>query len=95
MVLQEFCYETMIGGTFSKLTKHKKKAWPKFPVNLGNLMVQNPIHAPLLGKEISFMILGETPKIMHDLVAYFDNLFSHEHVKFQYVHENGPDDSMF
>ena len=32
---------------------------------------------------------------MHDLVAYLANLFAHEHVKFQYVHQNEPDDSMF
>ena len=32
---------------------------------------------------------------MHDPVAYLTNLFAHEHVKFQYVHENDPDDSMF
>ena len=50
MVLQEFAYQTVIDGAFSKLTKHKKKAWAKFPVNLGNLTVLNPIHASLLGK---------------------------------------------
>ena len=39
MVLQEFAYQTVIYGAFSKLTKHKKKGWPKFPVNLGNLTI--------------------------------------------------------
>ena len=95
MVLQEFSYQTVIDGAFSKLTKHKKKAWPKFPVNLGNLTVQNPVHASLLGKEFSFMSLGEASKRMHGPVAYLDNLFSHEHAKFQYIHQNHPDDSMF
>ena len=32
---------------------------------------------------------------MHDPVAYLANLFAHEHVKFQYVHQNNPDKSMF
>ena len=41
------------------------------------------------------MNLGEAYKRMHDPVAYLVDLFSHEHVKFQYVHENDPDDSMF
>ena len=95
MVLQEFSYQTMIDGSFSKLTKHKRKAWPKFPMNLGNLTVQNIVHASLLGKEICFMSLGEASKRMHDPVAYLANLFVHEHVKFQYVHQNEPDDSIF
>ena len=32
---------------------------------------------------------------MHDPVAYLAGLFAHEHVKFQYIHENDLDDSMF
>ena len=32
---------------------------------------------------------------MHNLVAYLAIIFAHEHVKFQYVHENDPNDSMF
>ena len=63
-------------------------------MNLGNLTVHNLVHASLLGKEISFMSLGEAHKIMYDPVAYLANLFAHEHVKFQYVHQNQPDDSM-
>ena len=87
-------YQTVIDGVFSKLTKHKKKVWPKFPMNLGNLIVQNAGHACLLGKDISIMTLGEVFKRMHDRVGFLNNLFSHEHVKFQYVHENEPNDSM-
>ena len=63
-------------------------------MNLGNLTVQNVSHACLLGKEISVMSLGEVFKRMHDLVGFLHNLFSQDHVKFQYVHENEPDDSM-
>ena len=84
----------MIDGVCSKLTKNKKKAWPKFPVNLGNLTVQNVGHVCLLGKEIYVMSLGEVFKIMHDPVGFLHNVFAQEHVKFQYVHENEPDDSM-
>ena len=32
---------------------------------------------------------------MHDPMGYLADLFAHEHLKFQYVHENEPDDSMF
>ena len=94
MVLQEFTYHTVIDGVLPKLTKHRKKGWPKFPVNLGNLTLQSPAHASLVGKEIYVMNLVEAYKTMHDPVAYLANLFAHEHVKFQYVHQNQPDDSM-
>ena len=70
MVLQEFSYKTLIDGVFPKLTKHKKKAWPKFPVNIGNLMVQNVVHACLLGKENFVISLGEVFKRIHDPVAF-------------------------
>ena len=78
----------MINGAFSKLTKHKKKGWPKFPVNLGNLTIQNAGHACLLAKEIYVMSFGEVFKRMHDPVHFLHNVFAQEHVKFQYVHEN-------
>ena len=84
----------MIDGALSKLTKHKKKGWPKFPVNLGNITIYNVGHACLLGKEISVMSLGEVFKRMHDPLGFFHNVFAQEHVKFQDVHENEPDDSM-
>ena len=32
---------------------------------------------------------------MHDPMAYLANIFAHEHIKFHYVHENDPNDSMF
>ena len=70
MVLQKISYQTVIDEVFSKLTKHKKKAWPKFLVSLGNLTVQNVGHACLLGKEIYVMSLGEVFKRMHDLVQF-------------------------
>ena len=77
------------------LKKHKKKAWPKFPLYLDSLVLQNYTHAPLLGKEISIMNLGEEPNRMHDPKYYHANLFGHESAKSHYVHEDDPDDSMF
>ena len=58
-------------------------------------MLQNPTHASLFGKEIYIMNLGEASKRMHAPMAYLENLFMHKHVRFHYVHENDPDDSMF
>ena len=31
---------------------------------------------------------------MHDPMSFMANLFAHEHARFQYAHENYPDDSM-
>ena len=64
-------------------------------MSLDSLVLQNPTHASLLGKEISIMYLGEASKRMHEPMSYLANLFAHEHVRFHYVHENDPDDSMF
>ena len=78
MVLQEFAFQTVIDGVFPKLTKHKKKAWPEFPLNLYSLVLQNSTHVVVLGKEISIMNLGEAPKRMHDPKSYLSNLFAHD-----------------
>ena len=94
MVLQEFAYQTVIDGISPNLSKHKKKSWLKFLVNIGNLTLQSLTHVSSVGKEISVMNLGEAFKRMHDPIGYLANLFAHEHLKLQYVHENEPDDSM-
>ena len=75
MVLQEVAYQTMIYGVFPKLARSKRKAWPKFPLNLDSLVLQTSTHAAVLGKEIAKMNLGEAPKRMHDLKAFMANLF--------------------
>ena len=41
------------------------------------------------------MNLGEASKRTNDPMDYLANLFAHEHVKFHYVHESNPNDSMF
>ena len=84
----------IIDGVFPKLTKHKKKAWPKFPFNLDCLALQNSTHATVLGKDFSIMNLGEPPKRMHDPKSYLANLFAHERAKSHYVYEDGPEDSI-
>ena len=80
---------------YPKLSKHKKKSLPKFPVNIGNLTLQSLAHASSVGNDISVMNLGEAFKRMHDPIGYMVDRFAHEHLKLQYVHENEPDDSMF
>ena len=95
MVLQEFAFQTVTDGVFPKLTKHKKKAWPKFPLYMDSLVLSNSTHAAMLGKEITVMHLGEEPKRMHDPKSSMENLFAHECARSHYVNENVPDNSMF
>ena len=41
------------------------------------------------------MNLGESPRRIHDPKAYLANLFVQEHDKFQYDHEDDPNDSIY
>ena len=95
MVLQEVAYHTVINGVYPKLAQSKRKAWPKFPLNLGSLILHTSTHATILGKEIASMNLGKAPKMMHDPKAYMASLFMHENARFQYVHEDEPDESIY
>ena len=85
----------MIDGVFPKLARSKRKAWPKFPLNLGSLVLQTSTHETILGKEIASINLREAPKRMHDPKSYMSNLFVQEHAKFQYAHQDEPDDSIY
>ena len=95
MVLQEVSFQTIINEVYPKLAQHKRKTWPKFPLNLGSLVLQNSTHATVLGKEIASMNLGEEPKRMHDPKSYLALLFVQEHAKFQYSHEDEPNESIY
>ena len=95
MVLQENSFQTVIDSAFPKLEKHKRKGWPKFPVTLDSMVLQNSTHVDVLGKYISTMNLGEALRRMHDPKAYLASLFAHERDKFHYAHEDLPDDCMY
>ena len=68
-------YQTVIDGIFPKLAWHKRKAWPKFPLSLDSLVLQDSTHAIVLGKEITNMNLGESLRRMHDPKSYLEILF--------------------
>ena len=53
MVLQEISYQIVIDGVFPKLASSKRKCWPKFPLNLGFLTMQNSTLATILRKSIA------------------------------------------
>ena len=50
MVLEEIYFQTMIDGVFEKVTGAKRKGWPKSPLNLRSMVIQNSTHASLHGK---------------------------------------------
>ena len=41
MVLEEISFQTVVDGVFPKKTGVKRKVCPKFPLNLGSLVIQN------------------------------------------------------
>ena len=86
MVLLEITYQIIVNGFFPKLASSKRKAWPKFPLNFGSLILQNSTHAAVLGREIADMSLGEAPNRMHDPKSYLASLFVQDHVRVQYAH---------
>ena len=57
--------------------------------------IQNYTHENMLGEEITTMNLGEAPKRMHDPKSYLTRLFAQEMAKFNYAHEDLPNDSMY
>ena len=95
MVLEELAFQMVIGGAYPKLAKNKRKGWPRFPLSLDCLVIQNSTHATMLGKEITIMKLGEASKRMHDPKDFLISIFSQEKAKLNYTHEYLPDDSMY
>ena len=57
--------------------------------------MQNSTHPTILGRETANMNLGEEPKRMHDPKSYLASRFVREHARIQYVHQDGPDDSIY
>ena len=39
LVLEEVAFQTVNDGVYRKLIDPKKKAWPKFPLHLGSLVI--------------------------------------------------------
>ena len=95
MVIEEIYFQTVIDGVFPKLTRSKRKGWPKSPLSLGPLVIQNSTHARIIGKKITTMKLGESPKRMHDPKSFLANHFNQEHMKTTYAHQMDPNDFIY
>ena len=94
-MLLKFSFQTVIDGAYPKLAKNKRKGWPRFPLSLYCLVIQNSTHATVLGKEITIMKLGEASERIHDPNAFLVSPFSQEKAKLNYTHEYLLDDSMY
>ena len=95
MVSQEIAYQSVIDGVFPKLASSKRKYWPKFPLNLEFLVLQKSTHAFILGRVITDMNLGESPKRMNDPNSYLTSHFVQEHDRIQYAHHDETGDSIY
>lgn len=45
LVLREIAHQTVGVGAFSRLSKHGKRPWPQFPINIGRFTLANKHHA--------------------------------------------------
>ena len=50
LVLEEVAFQTVNDGVYMRLIGPKKKAWPKFPLNLGSLVIPTLTWAAVLGE---------------------------------------------
>ena len=87
-------FQTINDGVYKKLIGPKKKAWPKFPLHLGSLVIPTSTWDAVLGEQIQSLKLGFSTKRKHDPKGCFDAHFKQYHIKINYVHEEIPDDSI-
>lgn len=45
LALREIVFQTVGNGAFAQLTKHGKRPWPQFPINIGRYTLANKHHA--------------------------------------------------
>ena len=88
-------FHTINDGVYKRLIGPKKKAWPKFPFNLGSLVIPTSTWAILLGEQIVSLKLGFSSKRRHDPKGFLNAHFKQYHIKIAYVHEEIPDYSIY
>ena len=50
LVLEEVVFQIVNNGVYRKLIGPKKKSWPKFPLNLGSLVIPTSNWVAVLGE---------------------------------------------
>ena len=95
LVIEEVSFQTVTDGVYMKLVAPKRKGWPKFPLNLGSLVIPTSNWATVLGDQIVSLKLGFSLKRKHDPKGFLNAHFKQNHVKSGYFHENVLDDSIY
>ena len=95
LVIEEVSFQIVTDGVYKKLVIPKRKYWPKFPLNLGSLLIPNSIWVVVLGDQIASFKLGFAAKRKHDPKGFLDAHFKQNHIKGGYVHEEVPDNSIY
>ena len=75
LVLEEVSFWTVIDGVYKKLVAPKRKGWPKFPLNLGSLVIPTSTWAAVLGDQIISLKLGFSLKRKHDPKGFMNAHF--------------------
>ena len=95
LVIEEVSFQTITEGVYKKLIGPKRKGWPKFPLNLGSLIIPSSNWVALLSDHIVSLKLGFSSKRKNDPKGFLDAHFKKNHVKGGYTHEKVPDDSIY
>ena len=87
LVIEEVSFQTIIEWVYKKLVGPKRKGWPKFPLNLGLLVIPTSTWATVLSDHIVSLKLSFDSKRKHDPKGFLDTHFKKNHVKSGYIHE--------
>ena len=88
MALREIAQHTVGLGVFARLTRHRKRAWPTFPITIGKLTLANKKHAAKEAQELAELRLCKAPHRFFDPNNEVRSIF----VNFSlYCHEHQPD----
>ena len=87
LVIEEVSFQTVTNGVYKKIVGPKTKSWPKFPLDIGQLVIPTSTWAAVLGDQIVSWKLGFGPKRKYDPKGFLDTHFKQNHVKSGYAHE--------
>ena len=95
LVIAEVSFQTVTDGVYKKHVGPKRKGWPKFPLDLGPLVVPTSTWAVVLGDQIVSLKLGFSLKIKHAPKGFLDAHFKQNHINDGYSHEEDLDHSIY
>ena len=54
LVIEEVSFQSVIDGVYKKLVVPKRKGWPKFPLDIGPLVIPTSTWAAVLSDQIVY-----------------------------------------